>query len=253
MLEQHLDFVSDRDAMRAQLAKFSSRDAAAFDGFMAAMKPIYEQGILGAGRRPFERARDLAAFTPSMLRLGAALPLYRAVARALRASARARGVLFSFAVHRRRPVSRTSHIWRARLPAVPRRGVVRPRRGLRDRRGDGARAGRPLRRAGGAHRASAGRGDGRRARGRRAARRRCRRLERRRPAHARARRPQGAAAQAHADDVLLPAVPRLRPDVRRAAAPHAARRRRVPQVHPRRHARGSHRVDVLDLRPRARA
>ena len=79
--EQHLDFVSDRDAMRAQLAKFSSRDAAAFDGFMAAMKPIYEEGILGAGRRPFERARDLAAFTPSMLRLGAALPLYRAVAR----------------------------------------------------------------------------------------------------------------------------------------------------------------------------
>ena len=79
--EQHLDFVADRDAMRAELAKFSARDAAAFDGFMAAMKPIYEQGILGAGRRPFERARDLAAFTPSMLRLGAALPLYRAVSR----------------------------------------------------------------------------------------------------------------------------------------------------------------------------
>ena len=79
--EQHLDFVSDRDRMRAELAKFSARDAAAFDGFMAAMKPIYEQGILGAGRRPFEHARELAAFTPSMLRLGAALPLYRAVSR----------------------------------------------------------------------------------------------------------------------------------------------------------------------------
>lgn len=77
--EQHLDFVSDRDRMRSELARFSARDAAAFDGFMAAMKPIYEQGILGAGRRPFERARDLAAFTPSMLRLGAALPLWRAV------------------------------------------------------------------------------------------------------------------------------------------------------------------------------
>ncbi len=79
--EQHLDFVSDRDRMRAQLAKFSARDAAAFDGFMAAMKPIYEQGILGAGRRPFERARDLAAFAPSMVRLGAALPLWHAVCR----------------------------------------------------------------------------------------------------------------------------------------------------------------------------
>ncbi|MEJ7825401.1 MAG: phytoene desaturase family protein [Solirubrobacteraceae bacterium] len=77
--EAHLDFLSDRDRMRAELAKFSARDAAALDGFMAAMKPIYEQGILGAGRRPFERARDLVAFTPSMLRLGAALPLWRAV------------------------------------------------------------------------------------------------------------------------------------------------------------------------------
>ncbi len=76
---EHLDFVADRDGMRCELAKFSARDAAAFDGFMAAMKPIYEQGILGAGRRPFERASDLARFTPSMLRLGAALPLWRAV------------------------------------------------------------------------------------------------------------------------------------------------------------------------------
>jgi phytoene desaturase len=78
---EHMDFVADREGMRAELAKFSARDAAAFDGFMAAMKPIYEEGILGAGRRPFERARDLLAFTPSMLRLGAALPLWRTVCR----------------------------------------------------------------------------------------------------------------------------------------------------------------------------
>jgi len=77
--EEHLDFVADRARMRAELAKFSARDAAAFDGFMAAMKPIYEEGILGAGRRPFERARDLAGFTPSMLRLGAAVALWRSV------------------------------------------------------------------------------------------------------------------------------------------------------------------------------
>jgi len=79
--DEHMDFVADRDGMRAELAKFSAHDAAAFDGFMAAMKPIYEEGILGAGRRPFERARDLLAFTPSMLRLGAALPLWRVVCR----------------------------------------------------------------------------------------------------------------------------------------------------------------------------
>ena len=79
--ERHLDFSSDRERMKAEIARFSARDAASFDGFMAALKPIYEQGILDAGRRPFLRARDLAAFTPSMLRLGAALPLYRFVCR----------------------------------------------------------------------------------------------------------------------------------------------------------------------------
>ena len=79
--ERHLDFVADRDAMRGEIAKFSSRDAAAFDGFMAALKPIYEEGILGAGRRPFLRTRDLVAFTPRMVRLGAALPLWTMVAR----------------------------------------------------------------------------------------------------------------------------------------------------------------------------
>ena len=67
--------------MAEQIAPFSARDAAAFDGFLAALKPIYEQGILGAGRRPFLKLRDLLAFTPSMLRLGAALPLWRMVAK----------------------------------------------------------------------------------------------------------------------------------------------------------------------------
>lgn len=79
--ERSLDFSGDRDAMRAEIAKFSSRDAAGFDGFMEALRPIYEHGILDAGRRPFLRARDLARFLPTMARLGAALPLSRFVAR----------------------------------------------------------------------------------------------------------------------------------------------------------------------------
>jgi phytoene desaturase len=79
--DRHLDFVADRDQMKGEIAKFSERDAAAFDGFMASMKPIYEQGILAAGRRPFLNTRELLAFTPQMIRLGAALPLYRSVAR----------------------------------------------------------------------------------------------------------------------------------------------------------------------------
>ncbi len=79
--DRHLDFVTDREQMKAELAKFSSRDAQAFDGFMDALKPIYEEGILGAGRRSFDRPVSLASFLPTMLRLGAALPLHTFVSR----------------------------------------------------------------------------------------------------------------------------------------------------------------------------
>ena len=79
--ERHLDFTSDRDRLREEIAGFSSRDAAALDGFLEAVKPIYEHGILAAGRQPFLRARDFAALLPTMLRLGAAAGLHRFVAR----------------------------------------------------------------------------------------------------------------------------------------------------------------------------
>src|SRR4051794_15044237 len=78
--ERHLDF-GPRERMPAELAKFSARDARAFEPFMAALKPIYEQGILGAGRRAFSRPGELARFAPTMARLGAALPLHRFVSR----------------------------------------------------------------------------------------------------------------------------------------------------------------------------
>jgi phytoene desaturase len=78
--ERALHFV-DAERMPEQIARFSSRDAAAFDGFLAALKPIYEEGILGAGRRPFLRKRDLVAFAPRMAQLGAALPLWQMVRR----------------------------------------------------------------------------------------------------------------------------------------------------------------------------
>jgi phytoene desaturase len=75
-----MDF-GPRERMPDELARFSARDARAFEPFMEALKPIYEQGILGAGRRAFQTPGALAAFLPSMLRLGAALPLHRFVAR----------------------------------------------------------------------------------------------------------------------------------------------------------------------------
>src|SRR3954469_18404509 len=78
--DRHLDFVA-RERMPDQLAPFSAHDARAFEPFMAALKPIYEQGILGAGRRAFQTPGELVRFLPSMLRLGAALPLHRFVAR----------------------------------------------------------------------------------------------------------------------------------------------------------------------------
>lgn len=79
--ERHMDFLGDRSAMQDEIAKFSAKDAAAFPGFLEALRPIYEEGILAAGRRPFQRAWDLLSFTPRMVQLGAALPLSRFVAK----------------------------------------------------------------------------------------------------------------------------------------------------------------------------
>jgi phytoene desaturase len=79
--DEHLDFVRDPKAMQEQIAKLSSRDARAFPGYLDAMEPIYREGILGAGRREFASLGQLAAFTPKMLRLGAAQPLWTKTAR----------------------------------------------------------------------------------------------------------------------------------------------------------------------------
>ncbi|MGE5635635.1 MAG: phytoene desaturase family protein [Nocardioidaceae bacterium] len=79
--ERRLHFTADRERMRAELADFSPRDAARLDGFLDALRPIYEQGLLEAGRRAFGSPRELAAFLPRMVRLGAALPLSSLVAR----------------------------------------------------------------------------------------------------------------------------------------------------------------------------
>jgi len=79
--DRHLDFVARPERMRAEIAKFSARDAAAYDAFMARLRPIYEEGILDAGRRPLSSWRDLARFAPRMVRLGAARSVHGLVAR----------------------------------------------------------------------------------------------------------------------------------------------------------------------------
>lgn len=78
--ERHFDFSGDPDRMATEIAKFSARDAAAYDGFIDALAPIHERGILDAGRRAFGYG-DLVRFLPTMLRLGAELPLHRFVGR----------------------------------------------------------------------------------------------------------------------------------------------------------------------------
>src|SRR5213079_2718483 len=68
-------------ALREQVGRFSAADARRVDDFLAALRPIYEQGILGAGRRAFTDLRSFAGLLPSMARMGAVMPLHRFVGR----------------------------------------------------------------------------------------------------------------------------------------------------------------------------
>ena len=72
-------FSRDGEAMREQMARFSAGDAGRYDAFCEASRRIYEEAILGAGRRPFLRATDLLLMLPAMLRLGALRPVDRFV------------------------------------------------------------------------------------------------------------------------------------------------------------------------------
>jgi phytoene desaturase len=78
------DFVDSPARLREEVARFSTRDARRVDDFLEALQPIYERAVLGAGRRPFEDFRSLAALVPSMIRLDAMLPLYGFVSRYFR-------------------------------------------------------------------------------------------------------------------------------------------------------------------------
>lgn len=75
------DFHADADALRGQVEAFSSRDARRVEGFLADLRPIYEQAILGAGRRPFGELRPFLSILPAMARLRAIEPLATFVAR----------------------------------------------------------------------------------------------------------------------------------------------------------------------------
>jgi phytoene desaturase len=82
--ERAFDFHNSPERLREQVARFDAGDARRLDGFLDALRPIYEQGILGAGQRPFTDLRSFARLVPALTRLGAILPLHRFVARHFR-------------------------------------------------------------------------------------------------------------------------------------------------------------------------
>jgi phytoene desaturase len=75
------DFASSPERLREEVARFSPEDARRVDDFLAALRPIYEDGILAAGQRSFDSVRPFAELVPRMARLGAMLPLHHFVSR----------------------------------------------------------------------------------------------------------------------------------------------------------------------------
>jgi phytoene desaturase len=79
--ERHFDFADSPERLQAEVARFSERDARRVPGFLDALRPIYEDGILAAGRRDFGSLRDFAGLVPAMVRLDALRPLHGFVSR----------------------------------------------------------------------------------------------------------------------------------------------------------------------------
>lgn len=72
----HLDYVGDPERMKAQMEKFNVRDAARFDAFMGAVRPIHD-AVIGdrLGSKPFDTLGTMLGFLPRMAKLRAFLPV----------------------------------------------------------------------------------------------------------------------------------------------------------------------------------
>ncbi len=72
----HLDYVGDSERMKAQMARFNSRDANRFDAFMDQVRPIFD-AVIGdrLGSKPFDTLGTMIGFLPRMARLKAFLPV----------------------------------------------------------------------------------------------------------------------------------------------------------------------------------
>jgi len=72
----HLDYLGDPEGMKAQMRTFNEGDAARFDDFMDAVKPIHD-AVIGdrLGSRPFDTLSKMLGFLPRVARLKAFLPV----------------------------------------------------------------------------------------------------------------------------------------------------------------------------------
>jgi phytoene desaturase len=78
----HIDYNGDAAGMKAQMAVNDPDDAARYDDFMAAIKPIHQAIIAERlGARPFDRLSTMLAFIPKALKLGAFWPVAHFVRR----------------------------------------------------------------------------------------------------------------------------------------------------------------------------
>lgn len=78
------DYSGDRDAMRAEVARFSAQDVAGYERFMERSAAICRVGFEELGHVAFSSVRDMLRITPALLRLGGHRSVYDLVASHIR-------------------------------------------------------------------------------------------------------------------------------------------------------------------------
>ncbi|MBT8487984.1 MAG: phytoene desaturase, partial [Gemmatimonadetes bacterium] len=72
----HIDYVGDVERMREQMARFDEGDAGNLDRFLDRTRPIYDAIIADRlGSKPFDTLGSMVRFMPTVLKLGAFLPV----------------------------------------------------------------------------------------------------------------------------------------------------------------------------------
>lgn len=78
------EYSGDRDAMRAQVKRFSPGDVAGYERFMARSEAICKVGFEELGHVPFNSVGDMLRIAPDLLRLGGHRSVYSTVAKYIR-------------------------------------------------------------------------------------------------------------------------------------------------------------------------